>query len=510
MADEKPEVLFGVGADTSGAESSIKKLDKLITASNQKYGKMFSGSAYTQKAGITNKDLELTKKKAKANADSNKDLEKAIAITRELNSLMKKASGSNEKKVAEVKAWRREVSLLEKEYKKISDEGGDTTAISEKLSSAYAGLGKALNDRKISGIQKLLNTFKRVGFYRLARRLFQVIEQGFSQGLDDLVKFDKQTNKTMSSIKSSFDKINSSIALMVMPLIEVAQPIIETLSNGIADFANKISMASAHMKGLSEYTRVNTEYMKDLQQEANSTLLSFDKFESLSGQSNPFEIARIKPEDTEVAKQYGDTIENVKTILGKVFEVIKGIGEAVLYIFKQLEPHLDDLVDGILFIVNIFADIIVGISKLFVWLTKIIDTKNELLVVLGIITSIASAIAFATGHYFKGAMILGGGLFTMTSIGMSQFADGGVPNKGSLFVAGEAGAELVTTMPSGQTGVTNITQFKQAMVEAIYECADVFQNDNGEVVLKLDGAEIARSKRFKSELNRTNSGLHLL
>jgi hypothetical protein len=28
-------------------------------------------------------------------------------------------------------------------------------------------------------------------------------------------------------------------------------------------------------------------------------------------------------------------------------------------------------------------------------------------------------------------------------------------------------------------------------------------------VLNLDGAELARSKRFKSELNRTNAGLNL-
>ena len=90
-----------------------------------------------------------------------------------------------------------------------------------------------------------------------------------------------------------------------------------------------------------------------------------------------------------------------------------------------------------------------------------------------------------------------------------RLANGGMVSSGSLFIAGEAGAELVTTMPSGQTGVTNVAQFKQAMVEAIYECADVFQQPDGSVVLNLDGAEVARSKRFKSELNRTNSGLNL-
>ena len=63
-------------------------------------------------------------------------------------------------------------------------------------------------------------------------------------------------------------------------------------------------------------------------------------------------------------------------------------------------------------------------------------------------------------------------------------------------------------MPSGQTGVTNIAQFKQAMLEALYEWGGS-QSYSGDVVLNLDGAEIARSKRFVGEMNRNNSGLNL-
>lgn len=42
------------------------------------------------------------------------------------------------------------------------------------------------------------------------------------------------------------------------------------------------------------------------------------------------------------------------------------------------------------------------------------------------------------------------------------FASGGLPDKGSMFVAGEAGAEMVYNMPSGQSGVANIAQIAQA------------------------------------------------
>lgn len=46
--------------------------------------------------------------------------------------------------------------------------------------------------------------------------------------------------------------------------------------------------------------------------------------------------------------------------------------------------------------------------------------------------------------------------------GVGTFAEGGLPDKGSMFVAGEAGAEMVYNMPSGQSGVANIQQIAQA------------------------------------------------
>lgn len=43
-----------------------------------------------------------------------------------------------------------------------------------------------------------------------------------------------------------------------------------------------------------------------------------------------------------------------------------------------------------------------------------------------------------------------------------QYANGGMPDVGTLFIAGEAGAEIVSTSSSGQTGVSNVQQIAQA------------------------------------------------
>jgi hypothetical protein len=45
---------------------------------------------------------------------------------------------------------------------------------------------------------------------------------------------------------------------------------------------------------------------------------------------------------------------------------------------------------------------------------------------------------------------------------VGYYANGGLPDKGSMFIAGEAGAEYVYNMPNGQSGVANVQQIAQA------------------------------------------------
>lgn len=52
---------------------------------------------------------------------------------------------------------------------------------------------------------------------------------------------------------------------------------------------------------------------------------------------------------------------------------------------------------------------------------------------------------------------------------VAAFADGGIPAQGTLFYAGEAGAEMVYNTPNGQSGVANIQQIAQAVYQGTYQ-----------------------------------------
>ena len=105
--------------------------------------------------------------------------------------------------------------------------------------------------------------------------------------------------------------------------------------------------------------------------------------------------------------------------------------------------------------------------------TKFINTEmssaQRIVTILMAIATAASAAAVAfdiLGMNWIGALsvagLVAGTVLTISSSFPQMFANGGLPDKGTVFVAGEAGAEVVYNMPSGQSGVANVRQIAQA------------------------------------------------
>lgn len=457
-------------------------------------------------------------------------------------------------------------------------EGGRVDGLKKDLKELAQQAEKLEKKTKKSFIASFFERLKSYGLLRVVRNLFMSIEKGFSSGLTKLIQFDDAANSTFSSISSSFDKINASIALSLFPIIKAFEPAIVNIANAFADFANNISIASSMMQGLSTYTKISEKYMKDLREQSNA--LSFDKFESLGAETDIFDegnLSDLSEEEIKRAEEYKSKLNGIVEIIQNIIGIVKQIGIALGQIWQVIEPHFNTLVDFIIDVIkwitnlivkimevannvgglstlltmilgvfiaiksaqiaNLFLSIAVKVKTLNASLTTTLTLMSAFIGVIGgiagsikatksianwdenttgaqmfldvlkKIVSVGSVVAGLIGLFTGNPIALGVGI--IGGIGVNMFANGGMVDSGSLFVAGEAGAELVTTMPSGQTGVTNVAQFKQAMVEAIYECADVFQQPDGSVALYLDGREVARSKNFKDELNRTNAGLNL-
>jgi hypothetical protein len=108
-----------------------------------------------------------------------------------------------------------------------------------------------------------------------------------------------------------------------------------------------------------------------------------------------------------------------------------------------------------------------------------LDTWQKVIGILGVITAAALGAAMAFGVFHSAwsiglaaaGIVAGVGAIAaviatsqkdIENIEVPKYAVGGMPDKGSLFIAGEAGAEIVSTSSSGQTGVSNVQQIAQA------------------------------------------------
>lgn len=97
--------------------------------------------------------------------------------------------------------------------------------------------------------------------------------------------------------------------------------------------------------------------------------------------------------------------------------------------------------------------------------------------------------ALALGAALAGGILLIGSQIKSGNTEVDAYASGGLPDKGTMFLAGEAGAEIVYNTPSGQSGVVNVQQIKQAMYQAMVEYGRNNQ-DNRPLVVYLDGEKV--------------------
>lgn len=487
----------------------------------------------TAKKNIKNREKEL---------EIQKEIEKRQRSV-EFASVWNNAIGNNlsplERNKLRQDALKSELNELEKlaeEYYLMGEEGKESfDEILPRATKLRDEISKLKEEQKElsrkSPLQRLVDTFKRVGFYRIARGAFAMIGQNLSQSLSFLAQFDSGANKTLSSLTSQITILSNSFSVMLLPILQLVEPIVKSLTTFIANLASAFSYLAFQLGITSSWFQINTDYMKDFANQSNN--LSFDKFESLNQQDD---VGSMFEESTsnELTPEMQNTVDLLKEILiiigsiasiklvtwiidGSGLKFFESLGSKLTKIFKKFSE---------LNSINVIGNSILGIIISIVNLINVIQNWDSSSLVTKItaitsavfaLASIIFAIIAATGvggagvvKVFKGVSAgLTAGSILLAGVSAMKFANGGMVDTGSLFVAGEAGAEFVTTMPSGKTGVTNITQFKQAMVEALYECSDIFQNNNPEVVLNLDGAKIARSKRFIGEVNRKNAGLNL-
>lgn len=241
--------------------------------------------------------------------------------------------------------------------------------------------------------------------------------------------------------------------------------------------------------GLFETTEATNEEIDKLQ----GKLSDFDKFrsldqgdnnvlgidqkllEALSGYSSKIEQAQNAAQQladtwlgfwlndegglTENAQDFLDILKSIALVLGALIglALVKNVVNFVSKI-SMANVALSLLLAGIISIVSAWDDM-GGWQKAITIITALTAAIIGAVVAVKAF-SLSIPVALGLGAALAGGVLLIGSQLASNSV--TKFANGGLPDKGTMFVAGEAGAEMVYNTPSGQSGVANVQQIAQA------------------------------------------------
>ena len=251
--------------------------------------------------------------------------------------------------------------------------------------------------------------------------------------------------------------------------------------------------------------------------ELNGKLLDFDKFRSLSGQETSYlniddklvkalstfssYMSQVKSDAHEFAKELKKASglfdedgvfneEKWKNLTGTIsaFAIALTVGfAALLVVIKPVASAISLAVAGFtLFFASLpttkwWQSVVTGLVAIAAGVSAVI------LLVKTLEMGLAKAIVY--GLAVAGA-VAGLGATIANAVNIKAYKNGGLPDKGTMFLAGEAGAEIVYNNPNGQSGVANIAQIKQAMLQALIEYGRTSGGNDRPIVVYLDGEKV--------------------
>lgn len=421
------------------------------------------------------------------------------------------------------------VELQKKELARLYDESRKI-GLSDKERLRIAQQIAAL-EKKINGNNKkaLLQDTLRVAKYRILRTILKELSKGISDAFSAAASQSPQMQQLLSSATSSLRIIQSSLGGIIVNLLPIIEPILKGVAQVLGTIANVISRTIARLTNQSQYLKINTDYWKEYNEQVQGTLLSFDTFNTLNAKSD---VELFKTEDVQKNVEGFDTISSLVQSILLVFTalgltkfvswIIGGGLKTVLKTIKQIFPVLKNI-DAIKFF-SLLA-LIAGVTILIEGIKKLKQEWNNVnfdswekaaTIISGIAAGILGIYVGLKAIHLPLAAALGlgaalaGGIIMLQTHLATAYADGGMfEGAGTMYaIAGENGAEVVAQGSAG-TGVLNVSQFKQAMVEALYEYGAARGQLDG-ISVNMDGNAVGRavaaSGGFKNEaIRRGNS-----
>ena len=389
------------------------------------------------------------------------------------------------------------------------------------------------NDEKFrESVDKLINSFKQL--YKIfSEKIKPVLEKALPQFKKDIESIKKQLEPVINIVKDII-KLNLGVGITgLTTAISVLSKLLE------GDFKGALEEVG---KGISDLFDVFKEYYRRVKSNLSEIKENIKKeFEKLLNdlldllEKIPFfgDIIKKAREVFDKIQEIKDKIEEIFTtlfnwaknniksefidpILDRMSELKDNVAEKFEEIKQNIKDKLQPLVDWIDvhiknpiqyvfyqigdFIENIFSSVSDTIERV---INKIVSSVNNLIVKVNRLTGknieLLSSYKSLGEHYGSSGIYHGGG-------GMA-FADGGFPTTGEMFVAREAGPELVGRI-GNRTAVMNNQQIVESVSRGVAQAvSSVMGQQGGSYHLYIDGQELTDVVTRRQNRNKSVMGV---
>lgn len=381
---------------SKGIDPFVKKIEKVSNA-------LVSLATIVSKGGLDKAVKEVTGKvpelKTETYSDGDRKSEPVQAVQGQAEELQEttnkaKSFGSSILDITnKADILRKKLEMINAEMQKSGLSEKQLIQLKSQQLSIQEQIAKAEGKKPKVPLSNLLKSFGRIAMYRAVRRTIQEITQAFMESIDGIAKYNSEFRDTMGSLQSSMAKAKASIGVAFYQVLIMLEPLITQIVNGIANLANSLAKVTANMRGVANYTKINTEYMKEYQSATQGALLAFDTFTTLGSkeQYDPSKMFTTETDalDTESFSEAEKTIKNMLSAFNEMLEIIKNL-------YYAIEP-----------IISIFInDILPPLSEILRILSEIIGEIVEFL--MPAIEKVAGLIKFNLNIISGGLKILTG------------------------------------------------------------------------------------------------------
>lgn len=199
--------------------------------------------------------------------------------------------------------------------------------------------------RATGRVKGFFASVKRVLFYRMIRAVLSEITKGIKEGIDNLYQYSKAMDGAfagaMDSLATTKQYLNNSLGAAFGPVIQAAVPLIEMLADRLVDLINELNKLFSLLSGADSWTRAikqEKEYAEaaqdaaDAQKELRKTVMGFDELNLLHEDKD----SSKKEETPDYSSMFEEVPFDGDSLLKEIANALKGAFNGVLDWLKDL------------------------------------------------------------------------------------------------------------------------------------------------------------------------------